>query len=97
MATNQGKLFPPQEEVVEKITIAPKEKAKVEERKEKKSFPQVVEKTASCNVNVRKEPKKADNNIAYVLNKGQKIKVIETKEIWLKTEDGNYIMGEYLH
>lgn len=97
MATNQGKLFPPQEEVVEKTTIAPKEKAKVEEIKEKKSFPQVVEKTASCNVNVRKEPKKADNNIAYVLNKGQKIKVIETKEIWLKTEDGNYIMGEYLH
>lgn len=97
MATNQGKLFPPQEEVVEKTTIAPKEKAKVEEIKEKKSFPQVVEKTASCNVNVRKEPKKADNNIAYVLNKGQKIKVIETKETWLKTEDGNYIMGEYLH
>lgn len=96
MATNQGKLFPPQEEVVEKTTIAPKEKAKVEERKEKKSFPQVVEKTASCNVNIRHEPN-LSATIFRVLNKGEKIKVVDSKDEWLKTADGYFIMGKYLH
>ena len=94
MTYNQEKLFPSQEEVVEKKAVTPKEKAAKEKEIEK--TPKFVEKTAKCNVNVRKEPRKEDN-IAYVLTEGSKIKVIETEEIWLKTEDGNYIMGEYLY
>ena len=97
MEIREGKLFSEKKEVIEKPEIAPREKAKEEVKKELKKTPQFVEKVASCNVNVRKEPKKIEGNIVYVLNKGQKIKVIETKEVWLKTEDGNYIMGEYLH
>ena len=94
MIYNQETLFSPQKEVVEEKVITPKEKATG--KKENGKAPKFVEKTAKCNVNVRKEPKK-DNNIVYILDEGKKIKVIETEEIWLKTEDGNYIMGEYLY
>ena len=96
MEIREGRLFSEKKEVIEKPEIAPREKAKEEVRKELKKTPQFVEKVASCNVNIRHEPN-LSATIFRVLNKDEKIKVVDSKDEWLKTADGYFIMGKYLH
>ena len=98
MPINQDRLFPTQEEAVNKVEIAPKEKVQVKEKMFRKpiSEPVAVEKTATCNVNIRKQPS-LSSFIIRVLNKGEKIKILEDQGEWSKTFEGYYIMSQYLH
>ena len=98
MPTNQGRLFPVQEEAVNKVEVAPKEKVPTKENVDRKPIlaPVAVEKTAICNVNIRKEPS-LSSFIIRVLEKGEKIKILEDQGEWSKTFEGYYIMSQYLH
>lgn len=96
MTTNQGKLFPSQEEVVEKITITPQEKVKTKEEIVRKPIPQPVEMTAKQKVNIRHKPSKEYGKILRVLEKDEKIMVLENQGEWSKVPEG-YIMSQYLH
>lgn len=97
MPVNQGRLFPPQEEAASKVAIAPKEKVKPKEKVDRKPIPETVavEKTATCNVNIRKEPS-LSAEILRVLMKDEKIVVLESQGEWSKVQQG-YIMSQYLH
>ena len=97
MPTNQGRLFPVQEEAVNKVEVAPKEKVPAKENVVRKPVPApvVVEKTATCNVNIRKEPS-LSAEILRVLMKDEKIMVLESQGEWSKVQQG-YIMSQYLH
>lgn len=97
MPTNQGRLFPVQEEAVNKVEIAPKEKVPAKGNAVRKPVPALVavEKTATCNVNIRKEPS-LSAEILRVLMKDEKIVVLENQGEWSKVQQG-YIMSQYLH
>lgn len=96
MVQNQGKLFPPQEEVNSGVTITPKEKVKAKEEIVRKPIPQTVEMTAICRVNIREEPSKEYGKILRVLEKDEKITVLENQGEWSKVPEG-YVMSQYLH
>lgn len=98
MSINQDRLFPKQEEAVNKVEIAPKEKVPAKEKMVRKPIPEpvAVEKTATCNVNIRKQPS-LSSFIIRVLKEGEKIKILEEQGEWSKTFEGYYIMSQYLH
>jgi uncharacterized protein YgiM (DUF1202 family) len=98
MPTNQGRLFPVQEEATNEVAIAPKEKVPAKEKMVRKPIPEpvAVEKTATCNVNIRKQPS-LSSFIIRVLKEGEKIKILEEQGEWSKTFEGYYIMSQYLH
>lgn len=97
MPTNQGRLFPVQEEATNEVAIAPKEKVQAKENVVRKPIPApvAVEKTATCNVNIRKEPN-LSAEILRILMKDEKIMVLENQGEWSKVQQG-YIMSQYLH
>ena len=109
MVVTQGKLFPSQDELAHEEAIAPnkeKEKkgtettkvnktAKAEEIEKVEKF-QPVEKVATVKVNIRHKPSKEYGKILRVLEKDEKITVLENQGEWSKVPEG-YVMSQYLH